>query len=59
VTLPCEIVEVISPGGFEDYTRELRAIWPDKTKAVPLLQKYELDMDFDGVPNLCARFGLT
>jgi hypothetical protein len=37
----------------------LRAIWPDKTKAVPLLQKYELDMDFDGVPNLCARFGLT
>jgi mannose-6-phosphate isomerase-like protein (cupin superfamily) len=56
---PCEIVEVISPGGFEDYFRELRAIWPDKTKAVPLLQKYELDMDFDGVPNLCARFGLT
>jgi mannose-6-phosphate isomerase-like protein (cupin superfamily) len=56
---PCEIIEVISPGGFEDYFRELRAIWPDRTKAVPLLQKYELDMDFDSVANLCARFGLT
>ena len=56
---PCEIIEVISPGGFEDYFRELRAIWPDRTKAAPLLQKYELDMDFDSVPDLCARFGLT
>jgi hypothetical protein len=37
----------------------LRAIWPDRTKAAPLLQKYELDMDFDSVPDLCARFGLT
>ena len=57
--IPCEIIEVISPGGFEDYCRELRAIWPDRTKAAPLLQKYELDKDFDSVPDLCARFGLT
>jgi mannose-6-phosphate isomerase-like protein (cupin superfamily) len=57
--IPCEIIEVISPGGFEDYFRKLRAIWPDRTKAAPLLQKYELDMDFDSVPDLCARFGLT
>jgi mannose-6-phosphate isomerase-like protein (cupin superfamily) len=56
---PCEIIEVISLGGFEDYFRELRAIWPDRTKAGPLLQKYELDMDFDSDPKLCARFGLT
>lgn len=56
---PCEIIEVISPGGFEDYFRELRAIWADRTKAVPLPQKYELDIDFDSVFNLCARFGLT
>jgi mannose-6-phosphate isomerase-like protein (cupin superfamily) len=55
----CEIIEVISPSGFEDYFRELRAIWPDRAKSVPLLQKYELDMDFDSVPDLCARFGLT
>lgn len=55
---PCEIIEVISPGGFENYFRELREIWPDRTKAAPLLQKYELDMDFGSVPDLCARFGL-
>jgi hypothetical protein len=52
-------VDVISPAGFEDYFRELRAIWPDRTKSGPLLRKYELDMDFDSVSDLCARFGLT
>ena len=56
---PCQIIEVISPAGFEDYFRELAAIWPDRTKAAVLLRKYELDMDFDSVPILCARFGLT
>jgi hypothetical protein len=35
----CEVIEVISPGGFEDYFRELRAIWPDRAKSAPLLQK--------------------
>ncbi|MER8484011.1 cupin domain-containing protein [Mesorhizobium sp. M1322] len=55
----CEIIEVISPAGFEDYFRELAAIWPDRTKSGELLRKYELDMDFESVPDLCARFGLT
>jgi mannose-6-phosphate isomerase-like protein (cupin superfamily) len=55
----CEIIEVISPGGFEDYFRELRAVWPDRAKSGLLLQKYELDMDFNSVPDLCARFGLA
>ena len=56
---PGEIIEVISPAGFEDYFRELVAFWPDQTKAAALRRKYELDMDFDSVPGLCARFGLT
>ena len=56
---PCEIIEVISPAGFENYFREWSAVWPDRTKSVPLLRKYELDMDFDSVAELCARFGLT
>jgi mannose-6-phosphate isomerase-like protein (cupin superfamily) len=55
---PCEIIEVISPGGFEEYFRELCAIRPDRTKAALLRQKYELDMDPDSVAGLCARFGL-
>jgi mannose-6-phosphate isomerase-like protein (cupin superfamily) len=56
---PCEIIEIISPAGFEDYFRELSTIWPDLSKAGPLLEKYELDMDPDSVPGLCKRFGLT
>jgi mannose-6-phosphate isomerase-like protein (cupin superfamily) len=55
----CEIIEVISPGGFEDYFRELREIWPDRTKAALVRKKYELEMDLDSVVGLCARFGLT
>ena len=55
---PCEIIEVISPAGFENYWRELRTVWPDRTKSSSFLQKYELDVDFDSVPKLCARFGL-
>jgi len=56
---PCEIIEIISPAGFEDYFRELAAIWPDLSKAGPILQKYELDLDPASVPELCARFGLV
>jgi hypothetical protein len=28
-------------------------------KFVEINQKYSLDMDFDSVPDLCERFGLT
>jgi mannose-6-phosphate isomerase-like protein (cupin superfamily) len=56
---PCEIIEVISPAGFEHYFRELAEIWPDMIKAGPLLAKYELDMKPESVPELCARFGLV
>lgn len=56
---PCEIIEIISPSGFENYFREMAAIWPDLSKAGPLLEKYGLDMDPNSVPGLCDRFGLT
>ena len=55
---PCEIIEVISPAGFEDYFRDLSTIWPDRTKAGELFRRYEVDMDFESVPQLCVRFGL-
>jgi hypothetical protein len=57
--VPCEIIEVISPAGFEDYFRELAGIWPDLSKAGPILAKYELDLDPTSVPLLCQRFGLV
>lgn len=56
---PCEIIEIISPAGFEDYFREVAAHWGDKEAFVRINQKYDLAMDFDSVPELCRRFGLT
>jgi mannose-6-phosphate isomerase-like protein (cupin superfamily) len=56
---PCRIIEVISPGGFEDYFREVAASWGDVEAFARINAKYKLDMDFDSVPALCQRFGLT
>lgn len=56
---PCEIIEIISPAGFEDFFREVAAHWGDLQKFAEINEKYRLDMDFDSVPGLCDRFGLT
>jgi mannose-6-phosphate isomerase-like protein (cupin superfamily) len=55
---PCEIIEVISPGGFEDFFRELTTVWGNPEHMSALGAKYELDFDFESVPKLCERFGL-
>jgi mannose-6-phosphate isomerase-like protein (cupin superfamily) len=54
----CEIIEVISPAGFENFFRELAACWGDMEKFTALNAKYALEMDFESVPGLCERFGL-
>jgi mannose-6-phosphate isomerase-like protein (cupin superfamily) len=56
---PCEIIEVISPAGFENYFRAVAAAWGDLKKFAEINGRYSLDMDFDSVPDLCRRFGLT
>jgi mannose-6-phosphate isomerase-like protein (cupin superfamily) len=56
---PCEIIELISPAGFEDFFREVAASWGDLAKFAEINARYELDMDFASVPGLCQRFGLT
>jgi mannose-6-phosphate isomerase-like protein (cupin superfamily) len=56
---PCEIIEVIAPSGFEQYFREVAAAWGDMTAFAAINRKYALDMQFDSVPTLCDRFGLT
>jgi mannose-6-phosphate isomerase-like protein (cupin superfamily) len=61
---PCEIIEVISPGGFENFFRELAAVYatgsePDLALFVELCERYGLEMDPSSVPGLCARFGVT
>lgn len=56
---PCRIIEVISPAGFEDYFREVAEAWGDLERFAEINAEYQLDMDFDSVPGLCERFGLT
>ena len=55
----CEIIEIITPGGFEDYFREVADAWGDVEAFAAINAKYDLDMDFESVPGLCERFGLT
>jgi mannose-6-phosphate isomerase-like protein (cupin superfamily) len=56
---PCLIIELISPAGFENYFREVAEAWGDMEAFARINDRYELEMDFDSVPDLCARFGLT
>ncbi len=56
---PCEIIEIISPAGFENYFREVAAAWGDIEAFAKINDKYKLGMKFESVPDLCQRFGLT
>jgi mannose-6-phosphate isomerase-like protein (cupin superfamily) len=56
---PCHILEIISPSGFENYFREVAAAWGDSAAFARINDRYQLEMRFDSVPELCARFGLT
>lgn len=56
---PCEIIEIISPAGFENYFREVADEWGDVEAFTRVNAKYDLEMDFDSVPDLCQRFGLS
>ncbi|MFO8175826.1 MAG: cupin domain-containing protein [Gemmatimonadota bacterium] len=56
---PCRIIEVISPGGFEDYFRDVAAAWGEVEAFGRISEKYDLDLDLESVPALCERFGLT
>jgi len=52
---PCRILEIISPGGFEQFFAELG------TGAAPpgAGARYGLEFDLESVPRLCAEHGLT
>lgn len=57
----CEIIEIISPAGFENFFRELPEVFAsgDLGRMAELCRRYALDMDPTSVPVLCERFGLT
>jgi mannose-6-phosphate isomerase-like protein (cupin superfamily) len=56
---PCEIIEIISPAGFENYFREVAVAWGDLERFAEINARYALEMDFGSVPQLCERFALT
>jgi mannose-6-phosphate isomerase-like protein (cupin superfamily) len=63
---PCRIIEVISPAGFENFFREIAEVFaaaaggpPDLAAFAAVNERYGLEMDFESVPGLCERFGLT
>ncbi|MHA6248194.1 cupin domain-containing protein [Pontibacter sp. CAU 1760] len=56
---PCTIIEIISPAGFENYFREISAVWGDMKRLAEINEKYALEMELASVPKLCERFGLT
>lgn len=55
----CEIIEVISPAGFENYFRELAKAGGDIEMFGIINKRYNLEMDFESIPELCDRFELT
>jgi mannose-6-phosphate isomerase-like protein (cupin superfamily) len=63
---PCRILEIISPGGFEQYFAELVEILAAAGAAAPdpevlgeLWARYGIEMQPESIPVLCERFGLT
>jgi mannose-6-phosphate isomerase-like protein (cupin superfamily) len=59
---PCRILEIISPGGFEGFFRELSdmggAINADPDELTALGARYGLYFKLESVPELLERFGL-
>jgi quercetin dioxygenase-like cupin family protein len=61
---PARLLELISPGGFEQYFAEIAEAIPadgppDMEKLERAREKYGLEMELDSVPELCERHGLT
>jgi quercetin dioxygenase-like cupin family protein len=61
---PCRILEIIAPGGFENFFDELvdhvaggGDLDPERMAA--LQARYGIELDFESIPGLCERFGLT
>ena len=60
--VPCRILEMIAPAGFEDFFHELSDMGgvtaADPAAVAELSARYGLEMDPDSVPGLLERFGL-
>ena len=60
--LPCRILEIISPAGFERFFRQLvdmgGVTQADPEALAQLSERYGLEMQPETVPGLLERFGL-
>lgn len=59
---PAKMLEIISPGGFENYFREMSTVLngctPDLARAAEICGRFGIDMQFQTVPELMARHDL-
>ena len=59
---PARLLELIAPGGFEDYFRELAPVLaapePDRDVIAAIAARHHLEIDFSTVPMLAERHGL-
>jgi quercetin dioxygenase-like cupin family protein len=59
---PARLLEIISPGGFAGYFRDLApllaAAEPDEAAIGEVVGRYELDIDFSTIPALAEEHGL-
>jgi mannose-6-phosphate isomerase-like protein (cupin superfamily) len=60
---PARVLEIVSPAGFERFFVELAdanaAGPPDPEAIAALAARYGHELDFDSIPGLCERYGLT
>jgi mannose-6-phosphate isomerase-like protein (cupin superfamily) len=63
---PCRILEIIAPGGFENFFDELVELGengpagpPQPEQLAALGARYGVEFDFASIPVLCERFGVT
>jgi mannose-6-phosphate isomerase-like protein (cupin superfamily) len=58
---PLRFLEIISPGGFAQYFRELAPVLAagDQEGVQEIAARYELEIDFSTIPALAERHGLN
>ena len=58
---PLRFLEIISPGGFAQYFRELAPVLAagDQEGVQEIAARYELEIDFATIPVLAERYGLN
>lgn len=59
---PARILEIISPGGLEELFREVDAYapeFPEPETFGPMLERFGLDVDFDGTGQIAESHGLA